>query len=96
MCMLPFTSREAPITFVGCLCATKGPRLLSDAGVLQHQDTQGTAHWRIHTEADTLDPLPASRSKGHCVRPSDGADDLEVSRDLRTSAPLCFSPSGVI
>ena len=77
---------------VGRFCATNGPCLLSNAGVLQHQDTQEKAQWRIRTEADTLDLLPASPVT---ARPSDDADDLEVGRDLRTSAPTCASPSGV-
>ena len=83
------------LNIVGRLCASKGPCLLSDAGVLQHQETQDTAYWRIRTEADTLDLLPASLARGHHARPSDGADDLEVGRDLRTSAPTCSSPCGV-
>ena len=93
LCMLPSLSGRDHI--VGRLYASKGSCLLSDAGVLQHQDTQDTAHWRIRTEADTLDLLPASAAKGHRIRPSDGADDLEVGRDLRESAPTCSSPSGV-
>ena len=78
-----------------CWPPVKRPCLLSHAGVLQHQDTQDTPYWSIRTEADTLDPVPASPAKGHRVRPSNGADDLEVSRDLRKSAPTCSSPSGV-